>query len=231
VPEQEVVVDFAGAGLVAPRIVSELDMRNTRQMRLDGAREIALHDLHMIDVVLNEDVVGADLVNDRGGIGSAVEIEAGNVARIDRLDQQLDAGRLQRTCSVRQIGDQRRLQQFAIGALRRDADEAIQLAAAERAGIVDGAPNAVAEFRHALRKDRNAALAPRPVAGRQIVQDLTQPVGLEPQQNVFRSKVIRKQIFDAGEPGLGCGLEAVEEIHLVEHHGQIGGEFRHGVCS
>ncbi|KAH2818510.1 hypothetical protein KXV85_003687, partial [Aspergillus fumigatus] len=45
--KQERIVDLAGAGLVAARIVGDLDMANARQMFLQAARDVPLHDLHM----------------------------------------------------------------------------------------------------------------------------------------------------------------------------------------
>src|SRR5438445_7843578 len=45
--EQEGIVDLAGAGLVAARIVGELDMGDARKMPLQGSRDIALHHLHV----------------------------------------------------------------------------------------------------------------------------------------------------------------------------------------
>ena len=50
--EQEGVVDFAGAGLVATGVVGDLHVRDARQVGLDGRAQIALHDLHVINVVL-----------------------------------------------------------------------------------------------------------------------------------------------------------------------------------
>src|SRR5258707_9815216 len=40
---------------------------------------------------------------------------------------------------------------------------------------------------------------------------------------------IRKQVLDALESGLRRGFEAVEKIHLVVEHGQIGCKLGHGV--
>src|SRR3954451_17534013 len=57
--EQERVIDFTGSRLVAARIVGKLDMGDPGQVLLDRAGEIAFHDLHVIDVVLDEDIVRA----------------------------------------------------------------------------------------------------------------------------------------------------------------------------
>ena len=65
IAEQEAVVDLARAGLVAARIVRDLDVGDASSARLDGRRQVALHDLHVVDVVLQIEIVRADLVDDR----------------------------------------------------------------------------------------------------------------------------------------------------------------------
>src|SRR5258708_13816241 len=56
ISKQKRIVDLAGAGFIAAWIIRELDMRDTREMLLQGPRDIALHPLHMIDVVLDEEI-------------------------------------------------------------------------------------------------------------------------------------------------------------------------------
>src|SRR5690242_4997586 len=48
--EEKRIIDFARAGLVTSRIVGELHVRDATKIRFDRAREIAFHDLHVIDV-------------------------------------------------------------------------------------------------------------------------------------------------------------------------------------
>ena len=57
--EEEWVVDFAGTGLMATGIVSELDMADAVKLSLDGVGDIALHYLRMVDIVLEADVARA----------------------------------------------------------------------------------------------------------------------------------------------------------------------------
>src|ERR1700722_4808702 len=52
--EQERVVDFAAARLMAPGIVRQLHMADAIEKALDGRCQVSLHDLHVIDVVLQE---------------------------------------------------------------------------------------------------------------------------------------------------------------------------------
>ena len=80
--EQERVVDFAGARLVAARIVGKLDMGDPAEILLDGAGEIALHHLHVVDVVLDEDVVRAGLLDDRHRLLGAVVRKKPGMSRV-----------------------------------------------------------------------------------------------------------------------------------------------------
>src|SRR6187402_594586 len=50
--EQEWIVDLARTRLVAPGIVRELQVPNLGEVPLDRGGQVALHDLHVIDVVL-----------------------------------------------------------------------------------------------------------------------------------------------------------------------------------
>ena len=61
-----------------------------------------------------------------------------------------------------QVLDEDVLQHGAIDALRRDAGQAIDLAAAERLGVGDRRVDAAAEFVDAVGQDGDAALAARP---------------------------------------------------------------------
>ena len=49
---------------------------------LDGGGEIALHDLHVVDVVLQEQVVGADSADDVERLLRVVEEKARHVAGV-----------------------------------------------------------------------------------------------------------------------------------------------------
>ena len=151
-----------------------------------------------------------------------VEEEARNIATVDRLDQQADAGLLQSLGGERQVLDEDVLQRGAIHALRRDAGKAIDLAAAERPGIGDRRVDAAAKLVDAVGQDGDAALAARPVAGRQVEQHLRQPVLLEPCRDHLRRMIVGPDIFDALEAGARGGVEAVEELMLAKEHRQIG---------
>ena len=89
--KQERIIDFASARLVAAGIVGELDMRNTREMLLHRSRYIALHYLHVVDIVLNKQIIRSDIGDDLNGLLCPVQEKAGNVTGVDRLDQKSNA--------------------------------------------------------------------------------------------------------------------------------------------
>ncbi|MNH45373.1 hypothetical protein D3C79_1077920 [compost metagenome] len=60
----------------------------------------------MIEIILDEEVVAADLVNDRNCLLHRIEIKARNIIVIDRLDQQADAMLAQFLCGKPQVADE-----------------------------------------------------------------------------------------------------------------------------
>src|SRR5665213_571302 len=227
ISKQERIVDLAGAGFVAAGIVGELHMANAGKVLSQRRCDIALHHLHVIDVVLDEQIVRSDIGDDLNGLLGPAQEEAGNVAGVDRLDQKPNtlAGKGVRRES--QIPQQHFIQFKTVCVDGRDADQAIELTAIQGFGVIDGTPHAIAEFVDPIRKDGEAPLAGAPIARGEIVQDLGQSMLLQllAQHRLF--EIIGEQIFHAAEAGgLGRG-ETVEERQLVEEHREIGGKFRH----
>src|SRR6266481_1512689 len=77
--KQEGIVDLPGAGFVAAGIVGQLHMGNAPKVLSQRWRDITLHHLHVIDVVLNEQIVRSDIRDDLNGLLRSVQEEAGNV--------------------------------------------------------------------------------------------------------------------------------------------------------
>ena len=92
--EQEWIVDLPGARLVTSRIIGDLDVTDMGKVTLDRGGEFTFHPLHVIDVVLNEEVVAAYFRNYIKCLIGMVEIEAGDIEDIDRFDQQFEPRRL-----------------------------------------------------------------------------------------------------------------------------------------
>ena len=71
--EKKGVVDFPGSGLMPSWIVGQLDMPDTLQVVLKGAGQIALHDLHVVDIVLQEKIVRADFLEEGNWISTPLK--------------------------------------------------------------------------------------------------------------------------------------------------------------
>lgn len=178
----------------------------------------------MIGVVLHEQIFGIDLLDQRHGLPRVRQEEAGDVAGVDRLDQQADAGLLQFAGRMAEVFPERVMEAGAFHAVGRDAGEAVDPGAAERAGIVDGPLNALAELSPAVGEHGDAALARGPVARRQVVQHEFEFVAHEALVDRLLGKRVGKQELDAAEAGAGGLFEAVEKVVLVEEQGEVGGE-------
>ena len=210
-------------------IVGKLDMRDAGKVRLDGARQVPLHDLHVVDIVLDIEVFGTDAVEDAERLLRVGEEEARNVARVDRLDQQPDPGLFQPAGREFQVVDENGLGRLRIDPGRHDAGKAVDLRAAERPGVGYRLVDTGAEFLLAPRQDGDAALAAGPVAGGNVEQHLRQPVLVQPRGDLLRRMVVGAEIFDPLEAGGRGRVETVEEIMLGEQHGKVGGKAWHSL--
>src|SRR6187431_2021467 len=76
--EQEGIVDLAGARLMAAGIVGNLNMGDVRQMSLQRARNVALHHLHVVDVVLHEQIARTYIGDELKRLPGLVQEKAGN---------------------------------------------------------------------------------------------------------------------------------------------------------
>src|SRR6202022_4910016 len=125
-------------------------------------------------------------------------------------------------CSESQILQKHLVQLKHICTGRRDTDETIHLTAIESLCIIDGAQDAIAEFIHPIRENRDSSLACSPIAGRQVVQHLCKSMPLQffAQHGFF--EVIGEQIFHAAEAGSFGRGEAIKEWKLSEEHREIG---------
>ena len=54
---------------------------------LHRGSKLTLHALSMVDIVLNEGVIGADFIKNADGLEGGVEIKAWNIEGVDRLNE------------------------------------------------------------------------------------------------------------------------------------------------
>src|SRR6185312_13469494 len=84
--EDEGIVDLTGTRLVAGRSVSHLHVTDAAGMLAQRRREIPLHALHVIDVVLDLEVVAADLVKQPQRVTRRGKQKARCLDAVKRLD-------------------------------------------------------------------------------------------------------------------------------------------------
>src|SRR4029079_9180038 len=108
--EQEGIVDLARPRLIAAGVVGELDMGDAGEVPWQASRDAALHDLHVVDVVLHEQVARTYVCNELKRLLGPVQKEAGDVDRAYLLDQKLDPFPPERIRSETQISNQHLVQ-------------------------------------------------------------------------------------------------------------------------
>src|ERR1700716_3680031 len=101
--KQEGIVDLSSARFVAARVIGQLDMSDTSKVLSQRWRDITFHHLHVVDVILNEEIIGFDVGNDLNGLLRPVQKETRNIARVYGLDQQGKTFPRKRVCSEPQI--------------------------------------------------------------------------------------------------------------------------------
>ena len=111
-------MDFTDIRLVPPRIAGDLHMRVMPGERAHLGRQIALHDLHMIEVELELQVRPPDPLDDAQGLAGVVQEIARDVACIDRLDDRGEARRRHAVGGPAQIVDIDPLTRFLVTSLR-----------------------------------------------------------------------------------------------------------------
>ena len=202
-------------------------MRNHRKVVLHRVRQFTFHALHVIDVVLEEQVVRTNFGNDVQSLFGAGQEEARDIKCVDRFDQQWDTFCFQFGSRILQVGNQGRFCLFMRDASRHDTGQDVDLFGAEHFDVFNCLVDTGFEFFYTIRMARNTALTTSPVTGWQIVQDHFQIVFFQFRSDISRWEIVWKQKFNAFEAILCSLFKAVHEWNLVEQHRQISSKFRH----
>ncbi|MNI52698.1 hypothetical protein D3C73_1075000 [compost metagenome] len=205
-----------------------LDVPDAGHVAFQLHGDIAFDDLAVIAIELHFQVGRANLGADRLGLVLAVQKEAGDVARVDGFDHHRDTRRGGDAGGARQVPHIHRAMRRAILIRANQARHHVQTAVAQLRRVGQRLIQAAQELVFTARQRCNAAFAGRPVAGRRVEQGLRQAVVLQPRTDVSGGEVVGEQKLHPLEPVAGGGLEAVQEGVLVVHHGQVGGQARHG---
>ena len=104
--EQIGVVDFADIWFVSARVAGDLEVADVSEMLANALGEIACHDLAVVQIHLQKQVVAAHRLDDLPRLGGGVEKVPGDVPHVvDRLDEEANAVRFQQLGSIAQIAD------------------------------------------------------------------------------------------------------------------------------
>src|SRR5213593_4567130 len=142
-------------------------MPNTLEIALDGGGEITLHDLHVINVILQPKIVRADFIDDGQRLLRAVEIETRNITGVARLDQQPNAGRLELVGGKPEVGCKGFAHLLRGDSWRCDPGQAVDLLAPQGGRILNSFIYSILKFSDAIRQAGDTALTLGPVTCRQ----------------------------------------------------------------
>ena len=205
----------------------DLNVRDPGEIGGDGGGEVVAHDLHVIEVVFEIEIIAADGFDDGERLGRGVQEITRHVAGIDRLDQQFHAQRSASPGGGFQILDIGLFHLAAPGLVGDDAGHGVKARARKRLGVIERRADAVPELALAARQRRQAPLSGLALPRRHVEEDLVEAVSRQPIGQRARRPIIARRVLDAGESGLGGALEAVQERRFGEQHAEIGGELGH----
>jgi len=151
----------------------------------DFHRHVALDDLAVVQVHLHQQVRCADFAHDFMRMVLPVQKVAGNVAGIDRFDQDLHAGAGRLLASPGEVLEVGGAVRGAVRALGQQARHQVHAPAAQRLGVGQRRlSHAGAKLRLASGQAGQAAFAFVPVARRAVEQRLRKAVGLQLLRNL-----------------------------------------------
>src|ERR1700682_3314178 len=190
---------------------------------------VAMDDLAVIDITLKFQLGDLKFDDQVAREAKIVEEVAGHVARIDRLDHDVEAMGLKKLGGPyhRLVKRRHGLRIAALG----NAGHQMQAFDAGRLRIGQRRLNTLLQVGKTIRQRRKTLFAGVPIAWRQVEQRLGQAVAAQPLANGLRGMFIGKQEFNGRESRPGRFGKAVEEWHFVEHHAEIGGETGHRLSS
>ena len=146
-------------------------------MVLDGGLvEVALHYLHVVDVVLQAEVVGADLLEDRERVPGLAQVEAGDVSGVDRLSDELYPLFAELVRGEAQVAHEGIVNLIGLDSAGRNTGQAVEAGASEGASVLDGPAYTGLKLPYPLWVAGYSALPRPPLARREVEEDLGQLV-------------------------------------------------------
>src|SRR5450759_4586922 len=155
--EQVGIVDLADVGLVTLGHARDLHVADGGDVFPELHRQVALHDLAVVEVHLHLEVGRADFGADRVRLVLAVQEKTRNVAAVDRLDHDGDAGRGRLSRRIVEIAHVGLAVARALLARLDQTGHQVHALVAEHARILERAPDAAPEFVFAAGQRGEAA--------------------------------------------------------------------------
>src|SRR5258705_8165863 len=224
-------VDRTRSWLVTTGDIRDLDVSNRTELTGYRPHHVLSHSLHVVHVVLQEQIDRRGLRANLDSLPRAMERESGNIRGIDAFDQQRDPGRLEALGSETEVADKRVAPRGIVDARWNDAGQAIHSSTPEHLGIFEGTRDAIAELWHPVRVTCDPTLSRRPVSRRKVEKDLREVMFIQGLAELDGVVVVRKHIFDATKAAGRGHFESIEEFDLSEHEGQVRSEIQHRHCS
>jgi hypothetical protein len=154
---------------------------------------------------------------------------ARHVAVVNRLDHDLHPGLLRLLGGPGEVRGVNRPRRDRRNIRGHQACHAVDQAAVQGLRIVERAFDPLAELGLPPGQAGESPLARRPIPGGQVEQRLDKPVRLQPPPDLGGWMIIGKQELHRLEARRAGGVEAIQEVRLVEHHRQVRGKAWH--CS
>ncbi len=208
----------------------DLDVADVRRVPAQLLRQVALDDLRVIEVHLHLEIARADLVADRVCLRLRGEQIAGEVARIDRLDQDRHPLRSRFGACETQVAHVRARAPLAFGgvrALRHDSRHHVDARAMQPLRVLQRIRDRRGELVLAPRQRREPAIARSVVAGRRVDQHDLELVRLLLRDEFRDPELVGERELDGAKAGMRGLRKTLEERHLVEQERQVGGKARH----
>ncbi|MNY35007.1 hypothetical protein D3C86_1693870 [compost metagenome] len=172
-----------------------------------GASQVTFHDLHVVNVVLQEQVVAAYFGLDFEGLLSSVQIEARDISGVDHFHDQANPSRFELAGGEPEVLDKGLAHGGEAHSLRMYASQAVDLGVAQNLCVLNGLVDASTEFVYSVGMACDAALALGPIASGEVEQHLSETVGIELLFNLGDTEVIGEEILDSSETSIRCGFK------------------------
>src|SRR5258707_1522985 len=148
------IVNFTSVWLVTLGHTSHLYMAALRSIFAELDSQVTLHDLHVVKVHLQHQILGAHFLENVIGLGLRVEKESRYIACVDRFNQKGYALLCEFSCGELEVGDVGSLSIRWTHTLWDNAGHGMELCSVQFLRILKGGRHSNAEFFFTARQTR-----------------------------------------------------------------------------